>query len=430
MSTDLDHELDCEANKWFNLLSKEDRQNIINTQYRLSISSIKIHNNDIINDMNRQIETLKYENKILREENGVISRTNGFQMLEEKVRQRMTQIEDKISQDISNTSLYLEKFLTDGTHKIELKLVETSKCLEKQVTNGYTQVLTSHNQLEQKLTTNHSKGIIGENMIQDHFSKIPGCTIYNVTRDRDDCDFKVKFDELNIMIESKNVLSVTPEHTNRFESDVCNAIPAVDFGIFVAQRSKWVNSAVFSLKIINMVNHCVFLFYVSDVFSNPDRLTSALKIGKILVDNYKMNKDIHKDAQEIIAKISEIYTEIETLYDNSTSMKKSIKNIEDIIINNDKSIDNLLVAIKQLAGSRQSKPLIDPKEKLCLDIVKRFMLNNVKFQLRDVIEKAVEFHVVESQAKSIINKFGGITKIRQNIQQLIDNGDNSCFVHF
>lgn len=429
-----------DANKWFNNLEDCIKQSIVTWVYNLSLmtnndkniieqfntqlqkkdenhfSQIKLKNEEIDklkDDYNLKIQLKEIKIQQLEKENDSISHNVGFKMIEESLGKKIMSLENKIIEKNNK----LEQTVSEKNNKLEQTIVNSNNNLEKNI-------LSKQNLLETKLTSNHSKGVIGENWIENILSNIPGCITENVTRDLGFTDFYVKINEINILIESKNAEKIKPEYIEKFKDDVLKDNINIDIGIFVAQRVPRIYGSNFHLEIVNKKDKIVFLFYIADTFNHPERLSHAINIGKVLVENNHTTNDI----QHTISMVTNIYKQIEALEKNSSEFYRQSCDFQILVKKNKEQIDELFNTFK-LIMKKDTKYGTESENnwrQLCIDIVKRFIILDRKFSIQDIVGKAVSLGVKKSRAETIIAKeLKGLKRIKEIAEESLKENNSS-----
>lgn len=209
-------------------------------------------------------------------------------------------------------------------------------------------------ELESKLISNHSKGIIGENWVYDYMKDIPGVIIKNVTREKGLTDFYFEFHDsvkmISGLIESKNVDKVSQLHLDNFKKDVIDAITNefnVSFAFFIAHKAISINGI--DMEVIEVNEEKVILFYIYDLFNRPDRFLTALNIAKTLTVNIDLPID---KVKLIINRIDEISYDIR-------AHKRLINKQLLIIKNSEANVKNMF---KLLESKEKTEKELDEKE--------------------------------------------------------------------
>jgi len=393
---------------WFNGLQKEVKLRLISSQYHLHLSIRDRSTEEIVDTLSKKFENerldLNRKIDILREENSVINRTAGF------------------------------NFIMDKMEEMENNLLLNQK------------------DLEGKLTSNHVKGIIGENFIERIVSQIPNCQIDDVSREKGLTDFKMyikneKFAEDHVcLIESKNVEKVSLENLNNFRKDVLEADEKIHFAIFVAQRAITISGRIFSIECLSAKDHNMFLFFISDVFNNPERLLIAIQLGQTLSNNLIYSKNVHK----IMHGIDKVLININKLSENINKLSNGLKTQQTIIENCKKDVSNLFSNIKNISeekecGEEQGEmeivvPTISLKEvkkipvineanriaeenEVVLDAARQLFESNPGFKKKDLVEFLSNV-MDENVCTNIVNRrLLGLKRIKERFQEVEEEED-------
>lgn len=210
------------------------------------------------------------------------------------------------------SSINNSQSFTQGQSFVGQSLTQGQSLIGGVSQNPFNEIKEQIRELESKLITNHSKGIIGENWVYDYMKDIPGVIIKNVTREKGLTDFYFEFHDsvkmISGLIESKNVDKVSQLHLDNFKKDVIDAINNefnVSFAFFIAHKAISINGI--DMEVIEVNDEKVILFYIYDLFNRPDRFLTALNIAKTLTVNIDLPLD---KVKLIINRIDEISADV------------------------------------------------------------------------------------------------------------------------
>ena len=263
--------------------------------------------------------------------------------------------------------------------------------------------------LESKLISNHSKGIIGENWVYDYMKDIPGVIIKNVTREKGLTDFYFEFHDsvkmISGLIESKNVDKVSQLHLENFKKDVIDAINNefnVSFAFFIAHKAVSINGI--DMEIIEVNQEKVILFYIYDLFNHPDRFLTALNIAKTLTVNIDLPIDKIK---LIVNRIDEISSDIRA--------HKRLINKQLLLIKNSEA--NLKNMFKLLETKKEKNEIEEIKD-----------TDELEEEINDIEESEEEFEKKpkpkpKPKTKVVKKKGESIEELLQDTASLIQNFD-------
>lgn len=289
-----------------------------------------------------------------------------FQGLDPGLKKEFVYVMYKLHLTLSENNADSLKKLYDMRYKADIEQLKKNSFMGRQVSssNGseqldesvgvfnpeahFEQLSKQIQELSNKLISNYTKGIVGENWVYSYMKELPNCIIKNVTHDKGLTDFyfelytDVLTEPLNKkicgLIESKNVEKIAPIHIENFKNDVFNAIEDgydINFAFFVAHRATSINGI--EMEIYEENNKKVILFFIYDCFNNPDRVMIALNIAKTLTVEDRLPINIVKN---ILLQINSLDSNIK---DQKRTINKMIANLKNSEIN----ISNLYKIIQK-----------------------------------------------------------------------------------
>ena len=262
---------------------------------------------------------------------------------------------------------------------------------------------------------NVEKGNFGEKFIQTYlYDKFSSCAITDTHKSTSYGDMLFKFDKLNTMIESKNVMSLKKDDINKFYKD-----------IKIRTENLEINSALFiSLNDCNISDSCRYfsfeiknkipIIFISNVFKNPELIRISIIILNYInkfITNFSNNISVHNivnDLENTIQLINKQFDYIDTdkklitkfqqnLNAKENDLDKLLKLVIDTINNNqietNDNIDYSLDTILKILKDEKNK---DPEFKLSLNNIHSFNIS-----------------------KYVIKKYGGVKKINKILSEEI-----------
>ncbi len=314
---------------------------------------------------------------------------------------------DKLN-DLENLKLRneLNEYKLNGVGTILNSINELEHKLEK----TKNEVIENQLKLENKLTSNDKKGIIGERWIQDILTSIR-CRFTDVTKKKGSCDFYCKSDTCEFLIESKNCEIVNKKHIQDFKKDVIYSIENdkndINFAIFVAHRHKHFDV---NLEFLPVNNKIIFLMYIADAFNYPDRLINGIDICKNLSNNLTYNENITNKINEI----NGILNQMNELEEISSDLQKDINKMDD----SNKKLVNQISVIKESILNIVEPTTIYKKEvnKIAIELFKK----NPNFTAKMLEEEiSLKIEGILIKPSSIISNIGGINKIKEYIKDTL-----------
>jgi len=346
------------ANKWFEGLSNDYRQTIIETIYELiadfkesdKITDLK---NSHYNKIEKVNEELMNKNKELNEMVSIISTMNN--------------IKDELKHD--------------------LRSITTSLTPSK--IGKFAELLTI-----ELLCKNFSSAVVND------VSNVYG-----------QGDIYFELDGIRCMVESKaqtnDSLRKNPTETvGRFKTDLINAIndDKVDFGVFVAQRSSNIpHKGSLCFETINTNKGKALAIYVADTFNNPERLITSMEVALDVVKNFYINSD--NDMSKLVYKLQQMSGRIDTLKQGLKERKKSVITLQNYIIKDEELYNYLIEEFRNITNTKTDNVL----ETKIIDTYNTIFINKGK----------VTQSLLEEECKKVgitirnIRDCGGIRVIRQ-----------------
>lgn len=392
----------------------------------------------IINDLKEQFYT-DIENKIKQKDEIIKNlkndKINDTFSLIEKGKKIVNEECDKII-DLHNKKNNELKEQNDLYFKqiefLNKKIIEISKYNDENKYNNINQNIDTLNKkmsnyFEKIFKDNTAKGIFGEDFIQNYLAdKFSNSQIINCTKETASGDILFIYDELKLLIESKNVQTLKKEDIDKFYRD-----------IEVRSAKNDINSALLvSLHDTNLINgHRIFHFeiknnipiiMISNVFNNNEYIKMAIILINNLIKKNIIKNDNYENDEE---KNNIIINTINTLFENTkkqinllendkiliSKLQESYNKREDEILNTNKIFSELFNKIPNIWKINDNKDKEKEYEKMLDDII--YKINNKYKEDPDFI---ISVKNIESLGVSNnnIKKIGGIRKISSIISTI------------
>lgn len=269
---------------------------------------------------------------------------------------------------------------------------------------------------------NTTKGIFGENFIQNYLTdKFSNSRIINTTKETASGDLLFIFDNLKILIESKNVQNLKKDDIDKFYRDVD-----------IKNDKNEINSAILiSLNDTNLVNGERYFHFeirnklpvimISNVFNNPEFIRIAILTLHFLIKNHIFNKDDiinnNEKIELLISYFHELFDNIKKQITHLNNDKIIIQKLqesyhkrENDILNTDKIFSNILLKFPQLNNNNtytndESLQNIIHKIKTKINEDPLFIINN-----KNLENIGISIHNIK--------KIGGIKKINNHFNNI------------
>jgi len=392
----------------------------------------------IINDLKEQFYT-DLENKIKQKDEIIKNlkndKINDTFSLIEKGKKIVNEECDKII-DLHNKKNNELKEQNDLYFKqiefLNKKIIEISKYNDENKYNNINQNIDTLNKkmsnyFEKIFKDNTAKGIFGEDFIQNYLAdKFSNSQIINCTKETASGDILFIYDELKLLIESKNVQTLKKEDIDKFYRD-----------IEVRSAKNDINSALLvSLHDTNLINgHRIFHFeiknnipiiMISNVFNNNEYIKMAIILINNLIKKNIIKNDNYENDEE---KNNIIINTINTLFENTkkqitllendkiliSKLQESYNKREAEILNTNKIFNELFNKIPNIWKINDSKDKEKEYEK---------MLNDIVYKINNKYKEDPHFIISVKNIESLgisnnnIKKIGGIRKISSIINNI------------
>jgi len=312
------------------------------------------------------------------------------------------------------------------------KIIEISKYNDENKYNNINQNIDTLNKkmsnyFEKIFKDNTAKGIFGEDFIQNYLAdKFSNSQIINCTKETASGDILFIYDELKLLIESKNVQTLKKEDIDKFYRD-----------IEVRSAKNDINSALLvSLHDTNLINgHRIFHFeiknnipiiMISNVFNNNEYIKMAIILINNLIKKNIIKNDNYENDEE---KNNIIINTINTLFENTkkqitllendkiliSKLQESYNKREAEILNTNKIFNELFNKIPNIWKINDNKDKEKEYEK---------MLNDILYKINNKYKEDPNFIISVKNIESLgisnnnIKKIGGIRKISSIINNI------------
>lgn len=260
---------------------------------------------------------------------------------------------------------------------------------------------------------NVEKGNFGEKFIEDYLTdKFSNCSIEDTHKSTSAGDLLFKFDNLSLLVESKNVSSIRKDDVSKFYKD-----------IQIRTENNEINSALFvSLNNCNLPNNSKFfsfeiknkipIIFISDVFNNTELIRMSVIMLNYLskfIENYSDNISVQNILNDLENSIYLINKQFEYIEND----KKLITKFQQNIVNKENDLNKLLKIIIDSIKNNKIKTndkYTDHNLEQIVNLVKIELKDNSNFKLS--MKNIQKFNI----SSYTIKKYGGIKKINQMIE--------------
>ena len=250
--------------------------------------------NNVIKNLNDKIEILEqnYTKKAI---------TDDDDKLISYIEEKYDDINSKLNFLENNNDDKIKTYMGDIYNKLSTNIYD----YDKNINHNLSPVITKINDINTNFfkffnkfdSGNVEKGNFGEKFIEQYlYDKFSSCSITDTHKSTSYGDMLFKFDKLNTMVESKNVINLKKDDINKFYKDVK-----------IRTDNSEINSALFiSLNECNLSDNRYFTFeiknkipiiFISNVFKNPELIRIS-----IIILNY-INKFISNFSNNICINI-------------------------------------------------------------------------------------------------------------------------------
>jgi len=254
---------------------------------------------------------------------------------------------------------------------------------------------------------NIEKGNFGEKFIENYIKdKFFNSEIVDTHKETSYGDLFFKYNNLNTLIESKNVQNLKKDDFIKFYHD-----------IELRANNNEINSALFiSLTDSNLVNNSKYfvldfkfnipIIYISHVFNNPEFIRFSIIILENIIKNMKFNNNEQK-IQDFISQIEIISSMIVSHFNYINSDKKLISKLQININNREKDLNNINSKILKLIQ-------INSNHKNEQDYIENILTHSNKNKEFKINIKNLNSIGI---TKNIIIELGGIKEIIKKVKE-------------
>jgi hypothetical protein len=422
-----------EAIDWFNNLDSSTKCELIKSQYKIHVSLKDTATKKLINSTNRKwkgiVEEKDSKIKMLLFENDAITNTLSklnVTGLESGSGNPNTQ---KILSSLVNQISLLES-------KIESKIDSKIKLQQDPIKNFYDAkdyyshievVLSSQGYLLKKINSNESY------------------TNYNVTkkniRGYIECFNELQYDESLFDIIKENIV----EYDTHF-----------DFVMCIVPKAKYVRTESFFIDFFNTDYGTTLLVCIADTIIHTERISSCSSIVETYIGHHAFNnklKNTNKNINKIISQIENLKQINTNLINNIQENNNTINNLSSLVENikdfdepakesaesakesakessKEREVKERETKEREALKEKQEQILLEQlnsddnkNQKICVDIVKFYLLNSKPFIIKDIVTKAKLFGITQTFSTLIIKQLGGIKGIKDLAKKDIANGN-------
>lgn len=266
---------------------------------------------------------------------------------------------------------------------------------------------------------NVEKGNFGEKFIQTYlYDKFSNCSIIDTHKNTSFGDMLFKFEKLNTMIESKNVMSLKKDDVNKFYKDIKIRTEnnEINSALFISLNDCSINDNVryFSFEIKNKIP----IIFISNVFKNPELIRISIIILNYItkfISNFNNNISIHNIVNDLENSIQLINKQFEYI----DTDKKLITKFQQNINNKESELDKLLkLVLNTIQNNKiETNDNVDYSLESIIKILKEEKNKNSEFKLS--LHNIHSFNI----SKYVVKKYGGVKRINKMISDEV-NKDN------
>ena len=393
-------------------------KSFINKELNEILKNNDVISNEYILNAGTMMLKIKKENKHFNYD--VLNLVNHYQTIIEQLNNKIKNLEI----DIRNLNIkdedkivmnHIDKKYDDMLNKLSSNLYD----YDKNINHNLNPMLSKINDIDQNFSKffnkfdsgNVEKGNFGEKFINNYLNdKFSTCTITDTHKSTSFGDMLFKYDKLNTMIESKNVLNLKKDDFNKFYKD-----------IEIRTQNNEINSALFiSLNECSISDSCRFflfeiknkipIIFISNVFKNPEIIRISIIILNYIskfMSNFNNNLSIHNIINDLESSIHLINKQFEYI----DTDKKLITKFQQNLTSKETDLDKLLnVIINTIQDNKiETNENIDYSMESLIKILKNKKNKDPDFKL--TLNNMHSFNI----SKYIVKKYGGIKKLNKII---------------
>lgn len=211
---------------------------------------------------------------------------------------------------------------------------------------------------------NTSKGIFGENFIESYLSQnFKFCELIDTSKLTASGDFLFKYNNLKLLVESKNVQIVKKEEIDKFYRDIDEQTKNgnINSAIFISMHDTNIGYDGSSRNFVFEVRNNIPIIFISNVLNNHDHIGMSIMMLDYVISQGFLNGDDEDEESTsfIIQSLYKINTFIQTELKNIEKEKKCIDQL--LSIHNEKKI-NITEIFNVLDNVFKKYPSIQQKE--------------------------------------------------------------------
>lgn len=391
------------------------------------LNELLLKNNNEINEYILNAGTFIYKMKNNDSENNgydLMNIVSYYQNTIDNLNNKIKILEDNnhssnVKEDEKEVMTYIDKKYDDMYNKLSANLYDYDKNLNQNLNPMMTRI----NDINQNFfkffnkfdAGNVEKGNFGEKFIQSYlYDKFSSCIITDTHKNTSYGDMLFKFEKLNTMIESKNVMNLKKDDIYKFYKD-----------IKIRTENDEINSALFiSLNECNISDTCRYfsfeiknkipIIFISNVFKNPELIRISIIILNYIskfISNFSNNISVHNIVNDLESSIQLINKQ----FDYIDTDKKLITKFQQNLTAKENDLDKLLkMLINTIHDNRiETSENIDYSLESILKILKDEKTKDPDFKL--TLGNIHSYNI----SKYVIKKYGGIKKINKIISDEI-----------
>jgi hypothetical protein len=324
------------------------------------------------------------------------------------------------------------KYLQNNIQDLNNKLMDFNKLTEN---NKYESINGNINVLNEKVSTyfdkifkgNTEKGIFGENFIENYLTdKFTNSKIIDCSKEFAKGDIFFVFNQMKTLIESKNIITLKKDDTDKFYRDIQVRISKGE-----------INSALLislnNTNLVNGVKHMHFeirfgipIIMISDVFNNTEFIRFAILILNYLIENgYANNESDDEKIYFVINSLNEIFMSFKyqlNLLQNDKNMllkfEESFVKREKDIYNIDKLLKNIFSKFPEYNINQKMNNSLNKDIKEDSEDTLNIIINKIKTKIDENPNFIINIKNLEELdiSSSLVRKNGGLKKILEIIK--------------
>ena len=399
------------------------------TFFNKDLNDILKQNNTEFNEYILNSGTLLFKMKDSNNENFDILNTIGYyQNVIHNLTNKIKLLEDnnanlKLQEQEKLIMNHIDKKYDDMYNKISSNLYD----YDKNVNHNLMPIIHRVNDINHNFSKffnkfdagNVEKGNFGEKFIQTYlYDKFSNCSIIDTHKNTSFGDMLFKFEKLNTMIESKNVMSLKKDDVNKFYKDIKIRTEnnEINSALFISLNDCSINDNVryFSFEIKNKIP----IIFISNVFKNPELIRISIIILNYItkfISNFNNNISIHNIVNDLENSIQLINKQFEYI----DTDKKLITKFQQNINNKESELDKLLkLVLNTIQNNKiETNDNVDYSLESIIKILKEEKNKNSEFKLS--LHNIHSFNI----SKYVVKKYGGVKRINKMISDEV-NKDN------